>query len=541
MKKEVSRRDFLKGAAAGAAGLAAFSALPAYAVEEDGGKDMVLEEGQFAFEIPPAPVPEDEIVAEYEADVVVVGAGLGGTMATLAAAQEGASVIVLQKGGFPMSHGFGMAAFDTNLQHAEGFEFNLDDVASFLCKEAYGYADQNVIKSILEGGRDAINMAEDLLKDRGWGTFTTMTAPLTDEGASAIHIWFDSENKDMNLCAMAFVTRLCTIAEEEYGVQFLYDTPGYQLEKDESGRVVAVIGKGEDGYVRVKAAHGVVLATGDIMNNPQMVKKWAPFNVGVPCTYEPKYNTGDGHAMGLWAGALMNKGPFSQAIHFDPSPLPGGSAPLSGNPYLAINKKGFRYMNEDLAYPIVANTTVRQPDCMRYQILDSSLNEYWNQYGFGMGRGGFLGGDDPGIEAAVEQGSVVKADTIDELLDKLGFEGKNKDNAIASIERYQELVEKGVDDDFQKNPEYLVKTPVKTPPFYGIPRCPANLAMLDGFVCTPTMQLIDADREYIPGLYGCGNTVGNFFGVDYTLTVGGISIGHAIGSGFVAGKNAAKG
>ena len=539
MNNQISRRSFLKGSAAAMLGTAAMTSLPAFAEEEE---KRMFEEGQFAFEIPPEPVPEDEIIAEYEADVVVVGAGIGGAAATLAAAQEGASVLVLQKWDSPMTHGIGIAAFDTNAQHANGNGFDIDEVTDFLVKQAYGYGDQDVIKAVLEGGRDCINMFEDALKDKGWGFFIAAYSPLTEEGCTAIHLWNDVDTTNGYSRVPLLNRRICTICEEEYGVQYLFETPGKYLEKDENGRVCAVIAQNEEGYIRAKANKGVILATGDIMNNPQMVKRWAPFNVGAPCTYAPPINTGDGHAMGLWAGAKMNKGPFAQAIHFDPSALPCGDAPFSGSPYFAINKHGKRYQNEDLPYPIIANTCIRQPDSMRFQIVDASFTENWNDLGNGMCRNaGFeFNSNEEALEASLKNGAIFKADTIDELLDILGFEGQYKENALASIARYQELVEKGFDEDFRKNPEYLVRTPIKDAPFYGIPRKPGNLALLDGFVCTPTMQLIDENLEYIPGLFACGNTVGNFFDVDYTLSIGGISIGHAIGSGYVAGKSAAK-
>lgn len=45
----------------------------------------------------PPPVSEDQIIAEYEADVVVLGAGYSGTAAAKAAAEAGASVIIVEQ------------------------------------------------------------------------------------------------------------------------------------------------------------------------------------------------------------------------------------------------------------------------------------------------------------------------------------------------------------------------------------------------------------------------------------------------------------
>ena len=61
---------------------------------------------------------------------------------------------------------------------------------------------------------------------------------------------------------------------------------------------------------------------------------------------------------------------------------------------------------------------------------------------------------------------MVKADTIEELVEKLGLP---KETAIATIERYNGFCEKGVDEDFYKRKELLL--PIKTGPFYGIKCC----------------------------------------------------------------------
>jgi predicted flavoprotein YhiN len=50
------------------------------------------------------------------------------------------------------------------------------------------------------------------------------------------------------------------------------------------------------------------------------------------------------------------------------------------------------------------------------------------------------------------------------------------------------------------------------------------------------MEAFDESMNIMPGLYVSGNVVHSMFGCDYTLNPGGISCGHAIASGYVAGK-----
>ena len=87
-----------------------------------------------------------------------------------------------------------------------------------------------------------------------------------------------------------------------------------KLLREDGGRVNGVIVKNPDGkYVRVNAAKGVVLATGDYENNPEMLKHFCPEvvenNIGILWFNKDvegnPTNTGDGIKMGKWIGAKI--------------------------------------------------------------------------------------------------------------------------------------------------------------------------------------------------------------------------------------------
>ena len=128
------------------------------------------------------------------------------------------------------------------------------------------------------------------------------------------------------------------------------------------------------------------------------------------------------------------------------------------------------------------------------------------------------------------------ANTLDELADNIGFEGQARETLFKTIERYNELIDLGDDLDFNKNPEYLAKTPVKNPPFYSIKRTPGPLGLPSGIYVNDKMQAFDNDMNIIEGLYGLGNVTHGMFGCDYTISVGGISCGRAFSTGYIAGK-----
>lgn len=92
----VSRRNFLKGAAAGSVSAAALSLLGGYA---PAATQAFADEGETAlsWKIAPEPVSEDAITATYEADAIVVGHGHAGITACREIAEEGKKVILIEK------------------------------------------------------------------------------------------------------------------------------------------------------------------------------------------------------------------------------------------------------------------------------------------------------------------------------------------------------------------------------------------------------------------------------------------------------------
>ena len=69
------------------------------------------------------------------------------------------------------------------------------------------------------------------------------------------------------------------------------------------------------------------------------------------------------------------------------------------------------------------------------------------------------------IESYVEQGLIFKADTIEELAEKLGIPA---DNLKATVERYNELCAKGVDEDFGKE-AYRMRPVAAAPVLWLLP------------------------------------------------------------------------
>ena len=93
MKSGISRRAFMKGAAAGTLGLAAaslFGGVPAAGAEAASTQPVHTEL--------PIPEPQRPETTEYTCDVLVVGGGFAGLFAALEAKAAGADVLLVDKG-----------------------------------------------------------------------------------------------------------------------------------------------------------------------------------------------------------------------------------------------------------------------------------------------------------------------------------------------------------------------------------------------------------------------------------------------------------
>lgn len=539
-RTSISRRSFLQGTGIGMASFAAMGLLGGCASAANGADQAastgngapaanstgsananVRELKVWSPESAPEPIADSEIVETVEADIVIVGAGTAGITAALTAVQAGASVAVLQNEAVFISHGWSTGAVNSKYQASIGVEFDVAEVQAHYAKLNGGKADERVLKIFMENSGETV----DWLMEETDGIVPF--AGMMGEPPFA-HAWEGQQTAMLEAILDKAV---------EGGAEVYYNTEGVQLVKD-GDKVTGVIGnrtKGDPkGYVKFNARKGVLLATGDYGNDPDMVDAYAPFCSGLPNTYMPKSNTGGGHKMAMWAGASIDKAAHAPMIHFDPSPLPEGDAPFSGTPWLAVNKLGARFQNEDTDYPYIVNQCILQPESTRFQVVDADYNQHWNDFGGDFMRWTVSGDNQAEWDDALERGAIMQADSLEDLADKMGVP---KDDFLKTVERYNALVDKGEDEDFGKNPDYLKLTKIEKAPFYAIKRVPGVLTILGGLHVNQSLQVLDLDEQPIEGLYAAGNVSGNFFGNDYPLWLGAASCGRAVTFGRYAAKN----
>ncbi|OUO91119.1 3-oxosteroid 1-dehydrogenase [Gordonibacter sp. An230] len=580
---ELNRRDFLKGAGAlgalGAMGTLASCAPASSKTAAGGAGEGSAADGaltaqsatqKWSFEIPPEPIADADIAETFSADVIVVGAGMAGTCCAVSAAEGGLSVILIDAGTKAISRGGSNQAIGTKYQKEMGIDYTPKDAWEHVqIEQLAGFYSMDKMKwsRWLRHSGESMDWMIDKMTAKGLKV--NLEPPYTDPDGTlaapaSVHNFWNDENplgvfQGAPLCAQAYADTLT----QDLGQEIHFQTRGVQLvrENDNTGRVSAVIAKRADGtYAKYEAAKAVVLATGDFSKDEDMMAKYAPdiyhalkdqltfgedavdFDAGMNYS---GLMPGDGHKMGLWVGAAW------QRVFPNPCAVNGG---VSGPSHCVIdnfwginlNINGKRFQNENTNFAFGARSLLTQPQATAFGIWDSAYaytQDEWETLGCSVNN---VTPQKPltpeqmiaSWDANVEKGTYFKADTLEELLDQL--EGIDKEEALASIERYNSYAEQGYDEEYQVNPNILF--PISTPPFYGAKTTGVTfLTVMGGLRTNENLQICEEDDTPIEGLYCVGTMIGDFFAGTYNFGLPGQNLGACCCTlPYVLGRDLAK-
>lgn len=226
-----------------------------------------------------------------KSDVLVIGGGIGGMQASIAAAQAGASVVVAEKSDTRHS-GSGATGNDHFFCYIPEYHGDDFDVILQECSETLlgHFQDVNVFTAMLRRTFEVVQLWDSYgidMKPKGYWNFEGHSMP----GRRRYHLKYDGWNQKSALTEKA----------KSLGVWIVNKTPMNELLLDEGGRVIGAIGisiRDEEPAIVLFQAKTVILATGVAArmyppHNPAYL-----FNVDM-CPA----NTGAGDALTLRAGS----------------------------------------------------------------------------------------------------------------------------------------------------------------------------------------------------------------------------------------------
>lgn len=536
-------------------------------------------------------------IFDYDADVLVVGSGGAAFSAAITAATQGASVVMFERnehvGGTTALSGGTAWIPDNPSLRAQGKEDPRDDALRYMCRMSYPqwYCDGHptlglpadayeLIEAHYDNASKAIEylteagaldvVADDVVPDParpidlGYGI---KLAEMPDYGAEL------PENKVPNgrHCRPSPGTPLIIEqleqAARKQGVEVLLEHRAVKLLQNEERAAVGLELRYRHLTVLARARKAVVFASGGFAHNAELLRRYLPGRVFGSCATTGAQ--GDFVRIGIEAGALIGnmsnawwkQVPVESALR---SPSPPGVWVPWGDAMMYVNKCGRRVVNEKMVYADrsrihgVYDATRREyPNLLVFMLYDesvaSSQSRHVMRHPLPM----------PGERADY----VVKGDTWDDLATNVDarltamaehvagvrLDPSFTENLTATIARFNELAESGVDLDFGRGnapiarawsgpnrpelPNPTMAPFASTGPYYCIILGAATLDTNGGPVVNTKAQVLDVHGTPIPGLYGAGNCIASPAGGGYWGP--GATIGLGITYGHIAGLNAA--
>ncbi|MDR0490250.1 MAG: FAD-binding protein [Oscillospiraceae bacterium] len=507
---------------------------------------QIAKRRDYPWETPPPPIPESEIAETVDTEVVIVGGGISGLAAGARCAQLGLKVIVLEKTGGYVAHGAHLATVGSKVQRANGVFLDKTQFAREWMRTSGSRVNEDLLWIYVNRSEEAFDwlceMGGDNIDPLLFGAY--YRGPVFTEYPGT-HIIAKPPNSKYRYKGALLVCEVCEDVIISNDGKVIRKTSAKQLEKKD-GRVTAVIAIGEDGkYRRFCGSRGIVLATGDIGSDRDMLEHFAP--IGTIPNHDGYFphgiNTGDGHKMGRWAGGEFEPSPWAVSVHL----VAYGMYCFH---FLHVNRQGNRYMNEDTWVQAKSIRTMMQENGdWAFSVFDAdwiedvsrtapiSGGQFADTMNAEYGKPWLDYADDvkKDIERYIEKGTCVTADTLEELAVKMGVP---PDNFAATVARYNEHYKNGADTDYGKRPEML--TSIDKPPYYALKFGPSLLNVFGGFITDTKLHVLGKDRKPVPGLYATGMIAGGLYGVDYPLLFSGNSHGRCLTWALVIGDTLAS-
>lgn len=507
-------------------------------------------------------IASGDIKETAETDVLVVGAGMSGIMAGGTLAELGAKFMIVEKGAEAAATHYDMGAIHSRWQKEQGIDFDENRWINEHARYASFKNDQSVLRTWIENSGATVEwIADTYTKHFGQESVVEVDIENDNAGGTSYFIppechhvsnpaFVDEKGRTEHVKAMEQVIK-------NDGGEVLYSHDLVKLVQDADGAVTGAIFKVEGGYKQINAKKGVILACGGYAANADMLKARDP--EAVSCITSLNYNTnntGAGIKAALWAGAAMDG--VGATMVFDRGIVkPGQDAGMddSGNwatngqfnlgsqPFLKVDRRGERIANESANYDAIPFAAAGHPGGVWCQVFDvnapADVQIFKTQGCSATTWKSTLKNKtvDEAYQKQLDGGLMMKADTLDELADKLGFTGDDKKTFLATVENYNAMFDAGADSQFGKEAYRL--SAIRQAPFYGAWYGGSLLTTIDGLRINKHCQVIDAERKPIKGLYAVGTCSGSYYAGNYPVYLVGNCLGRQVTFGRYAARHAA--
>ena len=482
---------------------------------------------------------------QINTDVLVVGAGNAGIAAAIAAREQGADVVVLEKA--PKSQRGGNSALTVHMR----FPYRgMDDLLPLLSdvgeEETQSLTDR--VSAYTES-----DYYDDIMTVTNRRSDPTLARILVSDAYQTVrwmrshgHAWIPSHESPTSANVVSFDGGGYAMQERWFraaarlGIPVHYQTEAQDMLQDRTGSVTGVRARKDETDIRYNS-HAVILACGSFESSPEMRAQylgegWDKVKLrGVP------FNTGDGLNMALELGAQ----PYGSWATCHASPqdsnrpdydLPG--AGISGvywsrysYPFgITVNVDGRRFIDEGetwrgLTYAKTGRAILSQPNGLAFQIFDAEQRHR-------------------GLIRGYKDATSFKSNSLRSLANNLGI--SDVSTFLETVRQFNASVQEGKFNAFRLDrkstsgitpPKSNWALPIATPPFEAYPTICGMTFTYGGLKITPSAEVIHQSDHIIPGLYAAGEMVGGLWHDNYP-SGGGMMAGAVFGR--IAGTKAAQ-
>lgn len=476
-------------------------------------------------------------------DVVVVGCGIAGLSASVAAQQSGASVALLERA--PTEDRGGNTRYTESFWRMKSHDEVSEDFEERFARNAGGHLDPEFTKDWVRPYAEwpGILRAQGAMDPELISTLAR-EAPITLKWLTSFGVTFDFlpnyfiSQSTTRIApvggGLALIEALAKYAEGvPEKIHFYYETTAKDLVIDERGQVVGLLASTKRNETIEFHCKGVVLGSGGFEGNPEMLSQYVGPQVQFirPVARGGYFNRGEGIRMALAAGAAP-AGDFG-SFHAQPvDPRCGDSEPvvLHYSFGVLVNKMGARFTDEgadliDSAYEETTRQILKQPEGLAYSIVDSRID------------------DVPNWRKAVRTTvAPFEANSIEELAGMIGLPEEDLRKTLDAYNRacpqsgnFDPMSLDGLRTSGLVPQKSNWSRPVDRGPFKAWPVIAANCFTFGGVKINSKAQAVNMDGEVIPGLYAAGEVAGIYHRV-YT---GSTSVMRGAVTGRLAGMDAA--
>lgn len=483
-------------------------------------------------------------------DVVVVGAGNAALCAAIAAKENGAQVLVLERG--PVEKRGGNSFFTDGAIRVAYNNLNdirkiipdiTDEEAEKIVMPEYTQSDfYEDLMRVTEGNSDPV-LANQLIaksyETLSWMSQHGIKFELNYENQSfeqdgKRHFWgglpIKTEYKGVGLIKRLFER------VEEIGIDIWYDSRAIELVTD-NDTITSIKIEQNDKLISINTS-SVILACGSFEANKNMRSEHLGEEWESAIVRGTEYNTGDGITMALAVGAQKygewngchSIGTDFNAPKFGDFNKPGDIFKKSSFPLgLLINNEGKRFVDEgadfrNYTYAKYGREVLKQPGHAAFQLFDAQVRPMLRK------------------EYNLEEATYFKADSLEELAELMSVE---KEQFVKTITEYNFGVQEGVYNPTVKDGKGTVGiTPPKTnwalridqAPFYAFPVTCGITFAFGGLHVNAVGEVLNQEGTPIAGLFAAGEMVGGIFYKNYP---GGSGLMSGAVFGKLAGTSAA--